>query len=62
MSDDAALFRARAENELAQAKASSLINVRRRSERAAAVWNQMAERADRVDGERRAREAAKADA
>lgn len=60
MADDAALFRARAETELANAQATSLENVRDRCERAAAAWTEMADRAERTRSERLAREAATA--
>ena len=60
MADDAAIFRARAELELANARASTLTNVRERCERAARAWNIMADRSERTHAERREREAASA--
>ena len=57
MSDDARQYRERAAAETANAGKAALLNVRERSERAAAKWNEMAERADRVAVSRQGREA-----
>lgn len=60
MADDATMYRARAENELANARDAKLDNVRERCERAAKAWEIMAERAERVATQRHEREAATA--
>lgn len=60
MADDAATYRARADAELANARQSSLGNVRERCERAAKAWAEMADRAERTTTQRIAREAASA--
>ncbi len=57
MADDASTYRARAVTERANAAASSLENVRDRCKRAAAAWDQMADRAERVTTQRHEREA-----
>lgn len=57
MSDDATNYRARAAAEIADGAGSPLANVRERSERSAAKWTEMADRADRVATSRRGREA-----
>ncbi|SFP83614.1 hypothetical protein [Sphingomonas rubra] len=54
---DALLFRARADQELANAAAATLQNVRDRSERAAKAWTAMADRAGEVETARKTREA-----
>lgn len=46
MADDITLYRARAEAEMANAKAATLDNVRERCERAAQAWTEMADRAE----------------
>lgn len=56
---EAALFRARAEQEFANAQAASLDNVRERSERAGKAWAAMADRAERTIQMRETREAAR---
>lgn len=60
MADDANLFRARANAELAAAEASTLDNVRERCERAAKAWTEMADRAEHTLAQRHVREAATA--
>ena len=57
---EATLFRARAEQEFANAEAASLDNVRERSERAGKAWAAMADRAERTVAMRDAREATRA--
>lgn len=58
MVDEVSLYRARAEAERAIAAETSLPNVRERSERSAKAWSEMADRAERIVTERRARETA----
>ena len=53
---DAPLFRARAEECRTQADETSLQNVKERCLRAAAAWMAMAERGERADAMRAARE------
>lgn len=57
MADDVTTYRARAETERANAAVSTLTNVRERCTRAAAAWDQMADRAQRVTTQRQEREA-----
>jgi hypothetical protein len=52
MANDAAFYRDRAELERANAGATNLANVRERCERAAASWDAMAVRAERVAKDR----------
>lgn len=56
---EATLYRARAEQEFANAAAASLDNVRERSERAAKAWTVMADRAEHTLAMRESREAAR---
>lgn len=58
MADDPSTFRARAATEQANADAADLDNVRERCERAAKAWTEMADRAERTQIQRQAREAA----
>jgi hypothetical protein len=58
MADNAAFYYRRAAEERANADAATLDNVRERCERAAAAWETMAARSDRVDQHRAEREAA----
>lgn len=60
MADDAAVYRARAALEMANAEGATLSNVRERCERAARAWDTMADRAERVAVQRSEREAATA--
>lgn len=53
---DAGQYRARAEQEFANAAAATLENVRERSERAAKAWSAMADRAGSVEAARSSRE------
>ncbi|OWK28870.1 hypothetical protein [Sphingomonas dokdonensis] len=57
MADDVSTYRARANNERANAAATQLANVRDRCERAALAWDVMADRAERVTSQRIEREA-----
>jgi hypothetical protein len=57
---EAPLFRARADECLAQAEQTTLENVRERCLRAAAAWIAMAERGERADAMRAAVDRAKA--
>lgn len=52
MANDAAFYRDRAELERANAQTTNLSNVRERCERAAASWDAMAVRAERVAKDR----------
>ena len=56
---EAALFRARADQESANAAAASLENVRDRAERASKAWSAMADRAEQTLAMRERREAAR---
>ncbi len=56
---EAAIFRARAEQELANAATATLTNVRDRAERSAKAWGEMADRAERTVALRETREAAR---
>jgi len=56
---EAAIFRARAEQEFANAAAATLDNVRDRAERSARAWGEMADRAERTIALRESREAAR---
>ncbi|WP_174298695.1 hypothetical protein [Sphingomonas bacterium] len=58
MNDNPDFFRARAEEEQANADAATLDNVRDRCERAAKAWSTMADRAERTQTMRLTREAA----
>jgi hypothetical protein len=58
MSEDSAVYRARAAAELDAGGKSPLPNVRERAERAAARWLEMAAMADKVKVKRTDREAA----
>ena len=62
MADDAQFYRARAEQERANAQAARLDNVRERCDRAATTWEAMAVRAEQTQVRRAAREAATAEA
>ncbi len=56
---EAAIFRARAEQELANAATATLTNVRDRAERSAKAWGEMADRAERTVALRESREASR---
>ena len=58
MPDEATMYRTRAATERQSALATPLDNVRDRCIRAAKAWEAMADRAERVDTQRRQREAA----
>lgn len=60
MSSQLEFYRARAEGARADAEAASLENVRQRCLRAAAAWDDMADRAARTDRMRARQEAEKA--
>ncbi|RZM10421.1 MAG: hypothetical protein EOP68_06395 [Sphingomonas sp.] len=59
---DSIHYRARAEQEYANASAATLDNVRERAERAAKAWEAMADRADLTVAMRERREAERAEA
>lgn len=58
IADNAQFYRDRASTEQANADAASLDNVRDRCDRAAKAWTAMADRAERTQSQRAAREAA----